>query len=52
MWTEIKSLSTPEVIYWMDKLDPVEGKTVDFNGLQVIDIDLFNALSKYEKIIK
>jgi hypothetical protein len=46
MWEKVKELTTEERDQWLTTIMPPEGRVVDFQGVQVIDVDLAEALNQ------
>jgi len=47
MWDKVRQLETKQIQEFVAQYHPATGNRVDFLGLQVIDIDLLEALTYY-----
>lgn len=44
MWEKIKNISPEERKEWLTKVNPPVGRALDFEGVEVFDVDLAEAL--------
>jgi len=49
MWQAVKALDLVETTTWLRTVEPAKGRDIRFYGINVLDVDLIEALRHYKE---